>query len=74
MGLRATPVWFWRFSRLFAHLMAAPPAPRRIDPIAAALAYAIREAVRLEGEQERLAVAPTRANVVPMKKPEARVA
>jgi hypothetical protein len=59
---------------LFAHLMAEPPAPRRTDPIAAALAFAIREAVRLEAEQERLAVAPTRANVVPMKKPEARVA
>ena len=24
-GLRATPVWFSRFSRLFAHLMAEPP-------------------------------------------------
>jgi len=55
--------------------MAYPPAPRRTDPIAAALAFAIREAVRLEAERERLAVAPTRANVVVMKtKREARVA
>jgi len=51
------------------------PAPRRTDPIAAALAFAIREAVRLDAERERLPVAPVRANVVPMKrKPEAQVA
>ena len=29
--------------------MADQPAPRRTDPIAAALAFAIREAVRLRG-------------------------
>jgi hypothetical protein len=51
---------------LFAHLMAEPPAPRRTDPIAAALALAIREAVRLDAERERLPVAPDSANVVPM--------
>lgn len=28
-------------------------APRRTDPIAAALAFAIREAVRLDAERER---------------------
>jgi len=54
-------------------------APRRTDPLAAALAFAIREAVRLEAErlaaeQQALAVAPDRANVVTMKpKPEATV-
>lgn len=46
--------------------------PPRTDPVAAALAFAIREAVRLEAE--RLAVAPDSANVVPMKKPQAKVA
>ena len=66
-GLRATPVWFWRFSRLFAHLMAEQAAPRRTDPIAAALAFAIREAVRLEAEQSRLPSPPNRATVVAMK-------
>jgi len=55
--------------------MAEQAAPRRIDPIAAALAFAIREAVRLEAERSPLPVAPSRANVVAMKpKPEARVA
>lgn len=60
--------------------MAERPAPRRTDPLAAALAFAIREAVRLEAvrlaaEQQALAAAPDRANVVPMKpKPEAQVA
>jgi hypothetical protein len=55
-------------------------APRRTDPLAAALAFAIREAVRLEAarlaaEQQALAVAPDRANVVAMKpKPEATAA
>lgn len=55
-------------------------APRRTDPLAAALAFAIREAVRLEAErleaeQQALAVAPDRANVVTMKpEPESRVA
>jgi len=50
-------------------------APRRTDPIAAALAFAIREAVRLEAEQPALPVAPSRGNVVAMtKKPEAQVA
>ena len=57
---------FSRFSRL-SGLMAEQAAPRRTDPIAAALAFAIREAVRLEVERERLAVAPTRAKVVVMK-------
>jgi hypothetical protein len=52
---------------LFAHLMAEQSAPRRTDPIAAALAFAIREAVRLEPERNALAVAPDRANVVAMK-------
>ena len=43
--------------------------------IAAALAFAIREAVRLEAERSPLPVAPSRANVVAMKpKPEAQVA
>ena len=34
--------------------MAEQAAPRRIDPIAAALAFAIREAVRLEAERAPL--------------------
>ena len=42
------------------------PAPRRTDPIAAALAFAIREAVRLEAEQPALPVAPDSAKVVDM--------
>ena len=46
--------------------MADRPAPRRTDPIAAALAFAIREAVRLEAEQGRLPVAPHSAKVVAM--------
>lgn len=55
--------------------MTERPAPRRTDPIAAALALAIREAVRLEAERSTLAVAPDRANVVPMKpKPQVKVA
>ena len=49
--------------------------PRRTDPIAAALAFAFREAVRLEAERAPLPVAPSRANVVTMNaKPEAQVA
>ena len=44
--------------------MAEPTAPRRTDPIAAALAFAIREAVRLDVERGRLPAAPRRANVV----------
>ena len=49
--------------------------PRRTDPIAAALAFAIREAVRLAAERERLAVAPDSAKVIAMKrKPESKVA
>jgi hypothetical protein len=47
--------------------MTERPAPRRTDPIAAALAFAIREAVRVEAERERLAVGPDSAKVVPMK-------
>ena len=56
--------------------MAEQPAPpRRTDPIAAALAFAIREAVRLEAERATLPAAPSRANVVDMNaKREARVA
>ena len=46
--------------------MAEQAAPRRTDPIAAALAFAIREAVRLEAEQPRLPAAPDSAKVVPM--------
>ena len=46
--------------------MAEPAAPRRTDPIAAALAFAIREAVRLEAERASLPAAPNRANVVAM--------
>ncbi len=54
---------------------AVRPAPPRTDPLAAALAFAIREAVRLEAERERLPAAPGRANVVIMKpKTEAQVA
>lgn len=74
-GLRATPVWFSRLSRLFELMAAERPAPRRTDRIAAALAFAIREAVRLEAEQDRLAAGPDSAKVIAMKpKPEARVA
>ena len=86
-GLRATPVWLSWFWRLFEHravrrhlhdrgrLVTERPAPRRTDPIAAALAFAIREAVRVEAERATLNVSPSRANVVAMKpKPEARVA
>jgi hypothetical protein len=43
------------------------PSPRRTDPIAAALAFAIREAVRLEAEQRALPSRPSRATVVTMK-------
>jgi hypothetical protein len=42
---------------------ARPPAPPRTDPLAAALAFAIREAVRLEAEWATLIEAPGRANV-----------
>ena len=55
--------------------MAEQTAPRRTDPIAAALAFAIREAVRLDAERERLAAAPDSAKVIAMKpKPESKVA
>lgn len=55
--------------------MTERPAPRRTDPIAAALAFAIREAVRLDVERERLAVASDSAKVIAMKpKPESKVA
>ena len=55
--------------------MAEQAPPRRTDPIAAALAFAIREAMRLEAERAPLPASPSRANVVAMKpKPEARVA
>ena len=47
---------------------ARPPAPARTDPLAAALAFAVREAVRLEAERTTpLPAAPSRANVVAMK-------
>jgi hypothetical protein len=55
--------------------MTEHPAPRRTDPVAAALAFAIREAVRLEAERNALPVAPHSANVVPMTtQPESKVA
>lgn len=55
--------------------MAERPAPCRTDPIAAALAFAIREAVRLEAQRSRLPTAPDSAKVVAMNaKREARVA
>jgi len=51
------------------------PAPPRTDPIAAALAFAIREAARLEAERSALPLPPGSATVVAMKpNPEARVA
>ncbi len=54
---------------------ASRPAPPRTDPLAAALAFAIREAVRLESERMALNAAPSRANVVVVKpKPEASAA
>ena len=46
--------------------MAEQSAPRRTDPIAAALAFAIREAVCLEADQPRLPSRPSRATVVAM--------
>ena len=50
-------------------------AAHRTDPIAAALGFAIREAVRLDAERERLAVAPDSAKVIAMKpKPQSKVA
>jgi hypothetical protein len=52
-----------------------PSAPPRTDPLAAALAFAVREALRLEAERSALNPAPSRANVVTMKpKPEATAA
>jgi hypothetical protein len=53
--------------------------PPRTDPLAAALAFAVREAVRLEAERREeegpaLNPAPSRANVVAMTKPEASAA
>ena len=39
------------------------PAPPRTDPLAAALAFAIREAARLEAERSALNPAPGRATV-----------
>jgi hypothetical protein len=47
--------------------MTEPKAPRRTDPIAAALAFAIREAVRLDDARERLASTPDSAKVIAMK-------
>lgn len=54
---------------------ARPAPPPRTDPLAAALAFAIREAIRLEAERATLIEGPDRGNVVAMKpKPEAQVA
>lgn len=51
------------------------PAPPRTDPLAAALAFAIREAVRLEAERMALIEAPSRATVSAMEpKPEEHAA
>jgi hypothetical protein len=47
---------------------ARPAAPPRTDPLAAALAFAVREAVRLEAERARLPVGPSGANVVTVKR------
>ncbi len=52
-----------------------PTSPPRTDPLAAALAFAILEAVRLEAERATLIEGPDRANVVIVKpKPEATAA
>ncbi len=52
-----------------------PSVPPRTDPLAAALAFAVREAVRLEAERSALNPAPGRANVVVVKpKPETHAA
>ena len=45
---------------------AGRPAPPPTDPLAAALAFAVREAARLEAERTALNPAPGRANVVPV--------
>jgi len=51
------------------------PAPPRTDPLAAALAFAVREALRLEAERLALIEAPSRATVSGMEtKREERVA
>ncbi len=42
---------------------ASRPAPPRTDPLAAALAFAVREAVRREAERSALNTAPGRATV-----------
>jgi hypothetical protein len=42
---------------------ASVPPPPRTDPLAAALAFAIREAVRLETERATLIEVPAGANV-----------
>ncbi len=61
--------------------VAARPAPPRTDPLAAALAFAIREAVRLAAERATLNGSPGRATVSAVNAeteqtntPEARVA
>jgi hypothetical protein len=55
--------------------MAERPTPPRIDPLAAALAFAVREAMRLEAERMALNPAPGRATVSGVKtKPEANAA
>ena len=46
---------------------ASAPPPPRTDPLAAALAFAIREAVRLEAERSALNPAPSRATVSVLK-------
>ena len=69
----ATPVWFWRFSRLFAHLMSEQVRrPVERDPLVAALARYVEALHRRYPEgpeqlrRERLAAARNRANVVVM--------
>jgi hypothetical protein len=55
--------------------MAPRPAPPRTDPLVAALAFAVREAVRLEAERATLNVPPGRATVSDVKtKPGSRAA
>jgi hypothetical protein len=54
---------------------ARPSAPPRTDPLAAALAFAIREAMRLETERSPLPSPPGRATVSGMEpKPGSRAA
>ncbi len=71
-GLRATPVWFSRFSRLFALMAEQVRRPVERDPLVAALARYVEALHRRYPEgpeqmrRERLAAARNRANVVVM--------